>query len=300
VQNIGSVPHLILAALTIAGAVAMLLMAVRSSRRRRAENAAAVEGQPESSTPAEPKAGGILSLGAMMRPKDAREIESLKSRVIRAGLSSRESLDLYLTIRWSLILGGMLCGILLATTAGDLAVGVLMFMGVMGLALLAPSMWLRSRTQRRQAEISRALPGTLDLLVTCLDAGLGLEQAIDRVSAEARTGDDVLAAELRLTLAELSAGLSSVVCFRRLAARVGLEDINTLAAVIAQASTLGTNIVEVLRGHASAIRHHRMLDLEERAGKANAKLALPLTICLLPSILVLLLGPAAIMVLRSL
>ena len=298
-HNVSSVPHLVLAALTVIGAVVMLVLAVRSSRRRRAARLAEGESPAEPST-VEPKSGGLLGLGAMMRPKDLQEIEALKSRVIRAGLSSREALDLYLTVRWSLFLGGLLCGILLATLADDLAIGVVLFMGVMGLAMLAPSMWLRSRTSRRQAEISRVLPGTLDLLVTCLDAGLGLEQALDRVSAEGRTGDDVLAAELRLCLAELSAGLSSVVVFRRLAARVGLEDINTLAAVISQAATLGTNIVEVLRGHAGAIRHHRMLDLEERAGKANAKLALPLTTCLLPSILVLLLGPAAIMVLRSL
>jgi tight adherence protein C len=264
--------------------------------------ASSVEVEPD---PAEAGAtpaggGGLPAIGALLRPKDAREIEALKSRVTRAGLTSREALDLYLTVRWSLVLGGLVCGVGLATLADDAAAGIFLFILVMGLALLAPSMWLRARTQRRQAEIARALPGTLDLLVTCLDAGLGLEQALDRVSSEARNGDDLLAAELRLCLAELSGGLGPVVVFRRLAARVGLEDVNTLAAVIAQAATLGTNIVEVLRGHAAAIRHHRLLDLEERAGKSNAKLALPLTVCLLPSILVLLLGPAAIMVLRTL
>jgi tight adherence protein C len=290
-----------LAPAIVAAVVAVLLFvfALRSARRRAAANEAAeAEGEPESGLGE--KSGGLLGIGAMLRPKDQQEIEALKSRVIRAGLTSREAVDLYLTIRWSLVLGGLLAGVGLATMAEDAASGILLFVLVMGVCLLAPSMWLRARTQRRQMEIARALPGTLDLLVTCLDAGLGLEQALDRVSAESRTGDDVLAAELRLTLAELSAGLQAAVVFRRLAARVGLEDVNTLAAVISQAVTLGTNIVDVLRGHASAIRHHRMLDLEERAGKANAKLSLPLTICLLPSILVLLLGPAAIMVLQSL
>jgi tight adherence protein C len=299
VNALASLGPLAPAILASAMALLLLVLAMRSARRRAAEREVeGKDGQPEVGLGE--KSGGLLGIGAMLRPKDQEEIEALKSRVVRAGLTSREAVDLYLTIRWSLVLGGLLAGVGLATMVEDAASGVVVFMVVMAVCLLAPSMWLRARTQRRQMEIARALPGTLDLLVTCLDAGLGLEQALDRVSAESRNGDDLLAAELRLTLAELSAGLSGAVVFRRLAARVGLEDVNTLAAVIAHAATLGTNIVDVLRGHASAIRHNRMLDLEERAGKANAKLTLPLTICLLPAIMVLLLGPAAIMMMQSL
>ena len=273
-----------------------LLLAIRSHRRRARE--LALEEAPEARP--EDGGGGVRRIGALLRPKDAAEIEALKSRVVRAGLSSRDAVELYLTVRWSVVVLGLVVTALIASTTTELEVAVIAFVSITAGTILGPGAWLDGRTRRRQRAISRSLPSTLDLLVTCLEAGLGLEQAIDRVSAESRAGDDVLAAELRTTLAELRAGLPLTIVFRRFAARIGLEDINTLAAVITQAATLGTNITDVLRGHASTMRHHRMLELEEKAGKANAKLTLPLTICLLPAVLVILLGPAAIMMLRSL
>lgn len=273
-----------------------LLLAIRSHRRRQRE--LALEQAPEQRP--EDAGGGVRRIGSLLKPKDAAEIEALKSRVVRAGLTSRDAVELYLTIRWSVVVLGLVVTALIASTTSELEVAVIAFVAITAGTILGPGAWLDGRTRRRQRAISRSLPSTLDLLVTCLEAGLGLEQAIDRVSAESRAGDDVLAAELRITLAELRAGLPLTIVFRRFAARIGLEDINTLAAVITQAATLGTNITDVLRGHASTMRHHRMLELEEKAGKANAKLTLPLTICLLPAVLVILLGPAAIMMLRSL
>jgi tight adherence protein C len=272
-----------------------LLLAIRSHRRR--QRVLAMEQEPEQRPE---DTGGVRRIGALLKPKDAAEIEALKSRVVRAGLTSRDAVELYLTIRWSVVVLGLVVTALIASTTSELEVAVIAFVAITAGTILGPGAWLDGRTRRRQRAISRSLPSTLDLLVTCLEAGLGLEQAIDRVSAESRAGDDVLAAELRTTLAELRAGLPLTIVFRRFAARIGLEDINTLAAVITQAATLGTNITDVLRGHASTMRHHRMLELEEKAGKANAKLTLPLTICLLPAVLVILLGPAAIMMLRSL
>jgi tight adherence protein C len=139
----------------------------------------------------------------------------------------------------------------------------------------------------------------LDLLVTCLDAGLNLEQALGRVSVRTHNDDGVLAGEIRTTLDEIRAGLTIDLAFRRLAARAGYSEVQNLAALITQATALGANLGDALREHAKTMRHHRMVFLEEQAGKANAKLTLPLTICLLPSVLVLLLGPAVLMIVRS-
>jgi tight adherence protein C len=282
-------------------AIVFLALAVRQhSRHRRAlEAAREAESAAEGAAPSAAGAG-VRRLGALFKPKDEHEIEALKSRVVRAGLGSRDAVELYLTIRWSVVLFGLIATGVLATTLSEPEHIAIAFIGITSLTLLGPGAWLDMRTRRRQRAIGGSLPSTLDLLVTCLEAGLGLEQALERVSAESRSGDDLLAAELRVTLAELKAGLPMAIVFRRFAARVGIEDINTLAAVITQAATLGTNITDVLRNHAASIRRHRMLELEEKAGKANAKLTLPLTMCLLPAVLVLLLGPAAIMMLRSL
>jgi len=282
-------------------ALILLVLAVRAHRR----NLVAVPVVEEDDGPEELK--GLTEddaptrgrLGAVLRPKDKKEIEELKDRVTQAGLYNRDAVDLYLSVRLMLMMGGLVLSLLVAASAEEPPMAVLFFCFVMGLAFVGPGIWLSSRTKERQTEIMRSLPSTVDLLVTCLEAGLGLEQAMERVSAADRTGDDLLAKELRLTLAEMKAGLETGVAWRKLAARIGLEDINTLCAVVTQASALGTNIAGMLRDHAKVMRQHRLLQLEEQAGKANAKLTLPLTMCLLPAVLILLLGPAVIMIMEG-
>jgi tight adherence protein C len=239
-------------------------------------------------------------LAAVLRPQNAAELEELKHRITRAGLDERDALDLYLTIRLSLIIGAVLLSLLLATMVGDPALAIAIFAVVTGGAFVGPSLWLSSRIDDRHRQIATELPFTIDMLVTSLTAGLGLEQALERVAAGDRGRDDLLAAELRLTLAEIKAGRPTELAFRRLSARVGLEDVSTFAAVIAHATAMGTNVGALLRDHAKRLRQHRLLEIEERAGKANAKLTLPLTLCLLPAVLALLIGPALISIVGTL
>ena len=285
---------------TVLGALGFLFLAIRSHGVRRQAMMGPVV--PLAPDPADdiPHSGKASRFGSLLRPKDEAAVEELKSRVNQAGLYSRDAVDLYLTIRLSMLVGGLVLSLLLASMASAPELSVLIFLLIMGLAVVGPGIWLGIRTKRRQIEILNTLPTTLDLIVTCLDAGLGLEQALERVSEQSRFADDLLATELRITLAEMRAGLDLATSFRKLSARIGVEDVSTLTAVITQASALGTNIADILRDHAKTLRQHRLLALEERAGKANAKLTLPLTMCLLPSVMILLLGPAVIMMLRTL
>ena len=289
---------ILIAGATVLGALAFLLLAIRSLRQRRQ---AAMGIEPVAQVPMDVPDGTKASrFGALLAPKDAEAIKELKSRVNQAGLYSRDAVDLYLTIRLSMLVGGFVLALLLSTLPTEPGLSVLIFMTVMGLAVVGPGIWLGMRTKARQMEILNTLPTTVDLLVTCLDAGLGLEQALERVSEQSRLSDDLLSTELRMTLAEMRAGLDVATAFKKLSARIGVEDVNTLAAVITQATALGTNIADILRDHAKTLRQHRLMALEERAGKANAKLTLPLTLFLLPSVMVLLLGPAVIMMMRTL
>ena len=289
---------ILIAGATVLGALAFLLLAIRSLRQRRQ---AAMGIEPVAQVPMDVPDGTKASrFGALLAPKDAEAIKELKSRVNQAGLYSRDAVDLYLTIRLSMLVGGFVLALLLSTLPTEPGLSVLIFMTVMGLAVVGPGIWLGMRTKARQMEILNTLPTTVDLLVTCLDAGLGLEQALERISEQSRFSDDLLASELRITLAEMRAGLDIPTAFRKFSARIGVEDVSTLSAVITQATALGTNIADILRDHAKTLRQHRLLELEERAGKANAKLTLPLTMCLLPSVMVLLLGPAVIMMMRTL
>ena len=281
-------------------ALILLVLAVRAHRRNLVAVPVEEDAGPEETQGlTEEDAPTRGRLGAVLRPRDKKEIEALKDRVIQAGLYNRDAVDLYLSVRLRLMMGGLVLSLLMAASAEDPSVAVLFFCFIMGLAFVGPSIWLSARTKERQTEIMRSLPSTVDLLVTCLEAGLGLEQAMERVSASDRTGEDLLARELRITMAEMKAGLETKVAWRKMAARIGMEDINTLCAVVTQASALGTNIAGMLRDHAKVMRQHRLLQLEEQAGKANAKLTLPLTMCLLPAVLILLLGPAVIMIMQG-
>ena len=290
---------ILLSGATVLGALAFLLLAIRSYRQRRQADMGDQPLVPQSPMDV-PDGTKASRFGSLLKPKDAEAIEELKSRVNQAGLYSRDAVDLYLTIRLSMLVGGLVMALLLASLATEPGVSVIIFLVIMGVAIIGPGIWLGIRTRKRQMEILNTLPTTLDLLVTCLDAGLGLEQALERVSEQSRFSDDLLASELRITLAEMRAGLDIPTAFRKFSARIGVEDVSTLTAVITQATALGTNIADILRDHAKTLRQHRLLALEERAGKANAKLTLPLTMCLLPSVMVLLLGPAVIMMLRTL
>jgi tight adherence protein C len=243
---------------------------------------------------------GLSRLGAMLRPGDAEAVAELQGRLAQAGITSRDAIDLYLSVRVSAVVGGLLISVLGTQMMAGPVSSVFLFMVVMSLAVIGPGLWLDIRTRHRQLEIGRSLPSTLDLLVTCLDAGLNLEQAMGRVSAQREGGtDEILAAELRTTLAEMRAGLSIDVAFKRLSMRVGHPEVQNLSALIAQATSLGANLGDALREHARTMRHHRIVFLEELAGKANAKLTLPLTVCLLPSVMIVLMGPAVLMIMKS-
>ena len=285
------------AAGSMATSLGFLALAIRRHRRGRAVANEAPAPDVERSGAAR---HGLSRLGAMLRPGDADAVAELQGRLAQAGITSRDAIDLYLSVRVSAIVGGLLVSVLGTQVMSGPVSSVFLFMVVMSLAVVGPGLWLDIRTRHRQLEIGRNLPSTLDLLVTCLDAGLNLEQALGRVSAQ-REGetDEILAAELRTTLAEMRAGLSIDVAFKRLSMRVGHPEVQNLSALIAQATALGANLGDALREHARTMRHHRIVFLEELAGKANAKLTLPLTVCLLPSVMILLMGPAVLMIMKS-
>jgi tight adherence protein C len=278
------------------GAALCLLLALRSMWCRRA--AAATENQDEQEVPEGKR--HLARLGALLRPGDAQAMSDLQERLAQAGLAGQDAVDLYLTIRISFLFGGVLSYVVMLQLVDGLVGAVLSLMVISIVAIVGPSFWIDLRTRSRQTEISGNLPAFLDLLVTCLDAGLNLEQALARVSNEANHGDEILAGEVRTALAEIRAGLSVGVAFRRLATRTGNNEVKNLAALITQATALGANLSDALREHAQTMRHHRIVFLEEQAGKANAKLTLPLTTCLLPSVMILLMGPAVLMILKTL
>ena len=162
-----------------------------------------------------------------------------------------------------------------------------------------PNAVLKLRIQRRQLELLHAFPDALDLLRLCVQAGLGLDAAIERVGREMRHARPVLSEEFALTGLALRAGSSRAEALRNLSQRVGLQDIDALVSMLIQADRFGTSVSESLAVHADALRTQRRLRAEEAAAKLPVKLLIPLIFCVFPSLLTVLLGPVVVTLARQ-
>ena len=236
----------------------------------------------------------LKPLAQLLQPSEQGELNRLRMQLSYAGMRRSESLELFNSVRAGVLLFSLLLiGIMLTLkpmSQGLMMSAVLTFAG----AYYLPMLWLGSKVSARQEAIQRSLPPTLDLLVTCMEAGLNLEGALDRVSREMSTSDPELSEEFRVILRELNAGLSVSAAFKKFADRVQGDDLKNLSNVIIQSVTLGSSLGRALREYAATARRRREFKLEEEAGKVAAKLTLPLTVCLLPSSMIAMLAPAIV------
>lgn len=163
-----------------------------------------------------------------------------------------------------------------------------------------PNLILRRLIFVRQRELFENFPDALDLMTVCVEAGLGLDAAIGRVGEEMAVKSKITSDEFRLVGLELRAGASRERALRNLAMRTGLEDIDSLVAMLVQSDRFGTSVAESLRVHSEALRTKRRLIAEEKAAKLAVKLLFPLIFTIFPSLLLVLLGPAFISIVRYL
>ncbi len=157
-----------------------------------------------------------------------------------------------------------------------------------------PLFWLRSRTTERKRVLLNEVPDVLDLLVVCVEAGMGLDQAIERVSREVATSAPEMSQELRILTLELRAGKDRHAALRGLSLRVGLEDVDALVTLLIQADSFGTSVATTLRVYSDTMRTKRFQRAEETAAKLPVKLLFPLVLFILPALFVVIIGPAAL------
>lgn len=158
----------------------------------------------------------------------------------------------------------------------------------------APNVYLIMHIRKRKREIFNAFPEALDLMVVCVEAGLGIDAAISKVGEEMGRSCPALGEELHLSNLELRAGRSREAALRNLALRSGVEDIDTLVAMLIQSEKFGTSIADALRVHADSMRTKRMLRAEEMAQKLPVKLIFPVVFLIFPSLFIVLLGPSVL------
>jgi tight adherence protein C len=169
-----------------------------------------------------------------------------------------------------------------------------------GIGFYLPELVLMFCRKRRQEAIFMSLPDALDLLVVCVEAGLGLDAAMRRVSDELRGTHPVISQELSLANFHLQMGRPRREVLHDLGVRTGVDDVRSLAAILIQADRFGSSIAQALRVQSDSMRTRRRQLAEERAAKTAVKLIFPLVLFIFPSIFVVLVGPAAITIMREL
>jgi tight adherence protein C len=221
----------------------------------------------------------------------------LRIRFSNAGLNTPNVVAVYFAsktlLTFSLPLLLLLASLSLSWDV-SLSVSLAMLLVSAAFGYYLPNVVLSRLVMRRQAELFRAFPDALDLLRVCVEAGLGLDAAVERVGREIQIESEALAQEFSLLGLELRAGAARADALRNLALRIGLDDIDALVSMLIQADRFGTSVAESLKVHSESLRTKRRLVAEEAAAKLPVKILMPLIFCVFPALLTVLLGPAII------
>lgn len=241
--------------------------------------------------------------GKLNQPSNVEEVHATRRKLINAGYRSGKTPILFLGAKLLLaIVIVCLLAMIPAKLLGFPSVSNLIFYYVLAAACgyYAPGLWLRKAIGSRKDALQRAIPDALDLMVVCVEAGLGLDQAIGRVGEEVKRAHPELSDELNILAMELRTGVSRQEALRNLAHRTDLEEVRTLVAMLVQTDRFGTSIGQALRVHADAMRTTRRLKAEELAAKLPVKLLLPLIFFIFPTIFIVVIGPACIKIVQVL
>lgn len=241
-----------------------------------------------------PKIANWLKPAAKItQPKEEWMNSRIRRRLINAGYRGNEVPIIFFAAKTILALALPLVVFLLMAGEADKRLPIMIAMAIF-VGYYAPNVFLILRIRERQRQIFEAFPDALDLMVVCVEAGLGLDAAIAKVGEEIGTASPALGEEFRLANLELRAGLSREAALRNLALRTGVQDIDTLVAMLIQTDKFGTSIADALRVHADGMRTKRMLRAEETAQKLPVKLVFPVVIFIFPSLFLVLLGPSVL------
>lgn len=274
----------------LVGAAAMKFMPSRAGAiDRRLEELTARPDEEQRQPRLQALTGFIRRVGEKA-PQSAKELGSLRLRLVQAGYRRPEALTMFFGIRvvFALTLFGVFSTSLLGRP------NLLMALGGLGLGYVLPGMVLARLAKRRAHRIRLSLADALDLLVVSVEAGLGLDQAMSRVASELSFAYPDLSDELKLVNLELRAGKPRAEALRNMADRSGVDDLGSLMTMLIQTDKFGTSVAQSLRVYSETLRTKRRQRAEEAAAKTGVKMVFPLVLCIFPSIWIVTIGPAAI------
>lgn len=288
--------------------VATAMTARQISRRRVAEQGAGGGGQQAMGASLRSQhaesawvklVNGIEKAGlSLVDTKDA----AVRQKLIAAGYNAPHAPRVYTLVRLVLVIGLPLLFLGIFWISGAIPSMFKLYATVIVSALAGlylPSVYIAARADRRQRELINGFPDALDLMLVCVEAGLGLDSAFARVGMEMTSSHPRLAEQFGAVVLELRAGRSHEDALRRMADRAGVDEIRAFATLLIQSTKLGSSIAQTLRVYASEMREHRRLRAEEKAHRLPVLLSMPLVGCMLPVMIGVLMLPAAIRVIRN-
>ncbi len=240
-------------------------------------------------------------LGRSLRPSDAEELGKVRVKLLNAGFRHEQSVAVFYGVKLILLLIGLAVAfpiLLLKSGMSNNTITMTILGGAVGFYL--PGIIVDSCRKRRFEAIFLGLPDALDLMVVCIEAGLGLDAAMRRVTTELATSCPILCEEFAIANFQLQMGRTRRDVLRDLGVRTGVDDVRSLAAVIIQAEKFGASIGSALRVQSDAMRLKRRHLAEERAAKTAVKIMIPLVLFIFPGVFVVLVGPAGIQIAKTL
>jgi tight adherence protein C len=276
----------------LVGAAAFVLMpnrAVAIDRRLEELASGRIRDDEEPKTRFEGLLGFVKRVGEKA-PRSPRELGQVRLRLVQAGYRRDEAMTIFFGIRVVFALGLFM----LFSTPIVMKPNMTLALAGLGVGYVLPGMVLARLAKRRAHRIRLSLADALDLMVVSVEAGLGLDQALQRVGQELAFAYPELSSELRLVNLELRAGKARPEALRNLADRTGVDDLSSLVTMLIQTDKFGTSVAQSLRVYSETLRTKRRQRAEEAAAKTGVKMVFPLVFCIFPAIWVVTIGPAAI------
>ncbi|MCH7753044.1 MAG: type II secretion system F family protein, partial [Planctomycetes bacterium] len=241
------------------------------------------------------------ALAKPLQPKSSEEFSKTRLRLNQAGFRGETSPEVYWSLKMiGLVVGFVVGGGAMVFTKG-LSIDSLTYAGIIaGAMFFLPGIVLYFITKRRQDNIFYGLPDALDLMVVCVEAGLGLDQAMRKVAEEMKKSYRIIAEEFGLCNLQIQMGRARNDVLHDLGVRTGVDDLKALAAILIQADKFGSSVAQALRVQSDSMRTRRSQIAEEKAAKTAVKLIFPLVLFIFPAIFIVLVGPAAITMINEL
>ncbi|WP_317057268.1 type II secretion system F family protein [Roseovarius rhodophyticola] len=235
-----------------------------------------------------------------LEPKDEKSLSQIRLTLMQAGYRDRDAIRYYHFAQFAFGIGFLILGVLyfVLFVAGNddttTQQTILYILGPGGAGYLFPKYWVTKRLQQRQEEITDGFPDSLDMMLTCVEAGQSLDQSIIRVANEIRVSYPALADEYEIVAHQIKAGRDKPSVLNEMAERCGVMDISSFVTVLVQSQSFGTSVADALRVYAAEMRDKRVMRAEEKANQLPTKMTLATMMLTVPPLLIILVGPSVL------